>query len=823
MTFRNLFQDLKYALRILVKSPGFTAVAVLTLGLGIGASTAVFSIVNAVLLKPLPYPHSEQIVFPWRQAPAGYDLGYNEIPWGLPEFQLMRQDSKTFHDLAAFKSDTFILTSAGEPVRLDGIRASAGFFPALGIQPALGRSFSLEEDQPGHEHEVLLSDRVWRNKCGGDPGIIGRPVALNGEEYTVTGVMPPGFSFPRKEEMPGSFEFPREAALWVPLALPAAKVHRDDPDELAVIARLNPGVTIEQAQAEMDVFAKREEAAIPRGKGWFNSRITPLARQVAGDTERPLLLLLAAIGVVLLIACANVANLLLLRSVGRQREFTLRAALGAGRGCLMRQVLTESIVLAFTGGALGVLLGEFAIYFVKRFGPPNLPRLHEVTLDARVFFFTLAITLVTGILFGLVPALGAAGENLVESLKEGGKRLGNHHAGSKIRTALLISEVALALVLVIAASLLVRTFVHLLQVDPGFNATRVLTFELSLPDAKYADNDHIVAFYHNAVSRLQNVPGVQFAGLVRTVPMGGAADSTGIGIPGHPAASDKENPFAEYIIVSPGYFSAVGTPLLHGRDFLESDTGNSMPVTIISSAMAKKYWPAEDPIGKQVGPGSTRYPVSTIVGIAADVKHLSVREDPGPEMYVLYNQKPWPSLLTMQFALRTKADPTSITASARSAIYSIDPDVPIAKVATLETLLDASMTQSRFTMLLLGAFGILALVLASVGIYGVISYAVAQRTREFGIRLALGAQPANVFGLILVHGVRVVGCGILLGLAAAAVLTRLLTSLLFGVQPTDPLTFVAMPMLLMGVALAACYVPARRAMRVDPMVALRHE
>jgi putative ABC transport system permease protein len=648
-------------------------------------------------------------------------------------------------------------------------------------------------------------------------------VALNGEEYTITGVMPAGFSFPRKEEMPGSFEFPREAALWVPLALPAARVHADDPDELAVIGRWNPGVTIEQAQAEMNVFAKRQESAIPRGKGWFNSRVTPLARQVAGDTRRPLLLLLAAIGVVLLIACANVANLLLLRSVGRQKEYTLRAALGAGRSRLVRLILTESIVLAFTGGALGILLGQAGIYFVKSFGPSNLPRLHEITLDARVLLFTLAVTLITGILFGLAPALGAAGENLVESLKEGGQRSGSHHAAGKIRNALLVSQVALALVLVIAASLLVRTFVHLLSVDPGFNPTRVLTFEVSLPGRKYTDTDHIVALYHNALNRLRIVPGVEAAGLVRTVPIGGAADSTGIRIPGRVFVSDKEHPYAEYTMVSPGYFSAVGTPLLRGRDFLENDTADSVPVTIISSAMAKKYWPGEDPIGKQVGPGSPRYPVAAIVGIAADVKHLSVREDPGPEMYVLYNQKPWPSLLTMQFALRTKADPASVTASAGKAIYSLDADLPIAKVATLETLLDASMTQSRFTMLTLGTFGILALMLASVGIYGVISYSVAQRTREFGIRLALGAQPRIMFGMILGQGIRIAGLGIILGLLGAAAITRVMASLLFGVQPADPLTFVAVPLLLIGVALAACYVPARHAMRVDPMVALRYE
>jgi putative ABC transport system permease protein len=820
----TLLQDLKYGLRLLSKSPGFTAVAVLTLALGIGASTAVFSIVNGVLLKPLPYPHAEQIVIPWRQVPPTFNLGYSEIPWGLTEFRRMQSDSKTFQELGAFKSEFFVLSGAGDPVRVDGMRVSAGFFPALSVQPVLGRAFTNEEDQAGHEqHVVLLSYSLWRDRFGGNPGILGRSVELNGDAYLVTGVMPPGFAFPRKEEMPGSFEFPREAALWVPLALPAAKIHQDDPDELAVVARLQSGATMQQAQAEMDVFAKRLESQNPRGRGWFGSRVTPLARQVAGDTRRPLLLVLGAIGVVLLIACANVANLLLMRSVGRQREFTMRAALGAGRSRLVRQVLAESLVLAFAGGILGIVLGFAGVRFVKAFGPPSLPRLCEVTLDARVFLFMLAVTFITGILFGLAPALSAAGGNLIESLKEGGQRAGGGHSGPKVRDVLLVCEVGLALVLVISASLLVRTFIHMLQVDPGFNPSRVLTFELSLPATKYADTEHIVALYHNALERLGNVAGVEAAGLVRTVPMGGAADSTGIRIPGRVRSDFKENPYAEYTIVSPGYFSAVGTPILRGRDFSESDTADSVPVTIISSAMAKKYWPGEDPIGKQLGPGSARYAVSTIVGIAADVKHLSVREEPGPEMYVLYNQKPWPSLLTMQFAVRTKFDPASVAAGAREVIRSLDADLPIAKVNSLATLLDASMSQPRFTMLLLAGFGVLALALASVGIYGVVSYAVAQRTREFGIRLALGAQRGRMFGMVLGQGTRVAGLGIVLGLAAAGAVTRVMTSLLFGVEPVDPLSFVGVPLLLMGVALLACYLPARRATRVDPMVALRYE
>jgi predicted permease len=820
---RTLWQDLRFGVRMLRKSPGFTAVAVLTLALGIGASTAVFSLVNAILLKPLPYPRSEQLVIPWRQVPPQLNLGYDEIPWGLMDFRRMLADSKMFQDLGAFKSDSFLLTGAGDPAKLDGLRASAEFFPALGVQPVLGRAFTPEEDQPGHEHEVLLSYGLWREHFGADPGILGRSLELNGAAYTVIGVMPPGFAFPRKEEMPGSFEFPREAALWAPLALPATKLHQDDPDELAVIGRLRPGATIEQAQAEMNVFARRMETEIPRGKGWFNSRVTPLTRQVAGDTRRPLLLVLAAIGVVLLIACANVANLLLSRSLGRRKEFMLRAALGAGHGRLVRQLLTESVLLALVAGMAGLLLAEAGIYFVQAFGPSNIPRLREVSLDFRVFAFAIAGTLASGILFGLAPAFGAGRENLVETLKEGGQRAGGSLAGARIRSALLISEVALAFVLVVAAGLLVQTFFHLLSVDPGFNPTRVLTFELSLPGTKYTDTDHIVALYRNALERLRAVPGVESAGLVRTVPMGGAADSTGIRIPGKARGDYTAGPFAEYTIVSPGYFSAVGTPLLRGRDFLDSDTTDSGQVTVISSAMAKKFWPGEDPIGKQVGPGSARYPVATIIGIAADVKHLSVREEPGPEMYVLYNQKIWPSLLTMQFAVRTKADPASVNAGTREAIRSVDPDLPIAKVAPLTVIVKDSLTQSRFSMLLLGAFGALALILASIGIYGVISYSVGQRTREIGVRMALGAQRRNVLGLVLGQGARLAGLGIAIGLVAAIGVTRLMASLLFGVAPRDPLTFFAVPVLLMAIALLACYIPARRAMRVDPMVALRYE
>jgi predicted permease len=817
----TLSQDVRFGLRMLRKSPGFTAVAVLTLALGIGATTAVFSLVSAILLKPLPFPNPDQIVLPELVSPPGVNLGSDYFPWSQTQFRFLAQDSHPFEAVAAFQNDSFNLTGTDVPSFLDGFRVSAEFFPALGISPALGRGFIAEEDRPGHEYEVVLSDRMWREHFGANRAILGKAVRLNGYAYTVVGVMPAGFVFPRAEELPSSFNFPREAQLWVPLAIPEAP--KNGPSELAVIARVKPGLTIQQAQAGMDLVTKHAEAKDPQWKGWFNSRVVPLTRQVVGDTERPLQLILGAVGIVLLIACSNIANLLLTRSFGRRREFTLRAALGAGRARLIRQLLTESLLIAISAGAISILLANAGIYFVKTFGPANLPRLREVTLDLPVFAFALCVSLATGILFGLAPAIGATRENLADSLKEGSQRSGVSPTSPRLRNALLVSQVALALVLVISAGLLTRTFFHLLDANGGFNPDRVLTFQLPLPALKYVDQDHIVVFYQNALGRLRSVPGVQSAGIGETVPMGGEGESTVIRMPDHPAATQKELPFANYTIISPGYLSAVGTPVLRGRDFVEADTADSMPVALVNVAMEKKYWPGQSALGKQVGPGSARFPLLTVVGVVPDVKHISFREETTPEMYVVYTQRQWPSMLNLRVALRTKADPASMTASVREAIHSIDPDLPLAKVATLTTLVDDSLSQPRFAMLLLASFGLLALLLASTGMYGVISYSVAQRTQEIGIRMALGAERRNVFGMVLGQGAQLAGLGIALGLVAALGVTRLMASFLYGVQPTDPLTFAIVSLLLGGTALLACYLPARGATRVDPLVALRHE
>jgi predicted permease len=818
-----LLSDVKYGLRVCRKLLASSLLCILTIALGIGAGVTVFSVVNAILLKPLPYREAEQVVMPLRQAPAGLNIGYKEIPWNWRSFKLFLRESKSFQDLGAFKGDSFNLNGAGDPALLEGMRASVGFFPALGVTPMLGRTFTPEEDRPGHEREVILSHRLWQERFGADRAILGHAVELNGQVYSVIGVMPPGFNFPRAEEMPGGFNFPREAQIWVPLALPEA-LPQNAPSDLAIIGRLKSGVTTEQAQREMDIFAGEQEAESPQLKGWFNAQVRPLAQQVADGTRQPLLLMLSAVCIVLLIACANAANLLLARAVSRQGEFTLRAALGAGRGRLVRQLLTETLILVIAGGLVGMLLAQLGIYFVKVFGPPNIPRLQEVGLDLSVTAFALAITLITGILVGLVPAFGAGRVNLVDSLKEGGQRSVSSAGGGRVRKVLVVSQVALAFVLVVAAGLLSRTLFSLLRTDGGFKAEHVLTFEMSLPSTKYADESRVVNLYKSALQAFREVPGVRACGIASTVPLEGATEGSQIRIPDRPASAEQEKrPFANYNVVSPSYFDAIGTPLLRGRDFQETDTAESVPVVVINDAMAKTFWPGEDPLGKQVGLGSTRFPLMTIVGIVADVKHLSLRESPAPEMYVPYTQKPYPSMLLMHVALRSAGDAESLTRGVREALGRLDPDLPMAKVTTLKTIVDNSLAQPRFSMLLLAAFGGVALLLACIGMYGVISYSVAQRTREIGIRLALGAQPRQVLGMMLGQGARLAVVGIAIGLLAALAATRIMTSFLYGVQATDPATFAGMALLFIVVALLACYLPARRATRVDPLTALRYE
>jgi predicted permease len=814
----SIWMDIRYAVRQLRKSPGFAITAILLLGMGIGATTAVFSLVDAVLLKPLGYPEADRIVIPWRLPPKGFALGYAEIPWGQEDLHALEKESKVFQFLGAFQSKSFNLTEASDPVLLEGLQVSAGFFPALGVSPVLGRIFTVDEDQPGHEREVVLSYSLWQERFHADPGIEGRTIDLNGAPYTVIGVMPRDFAFPRANEMPGSFQFPREAQLWVPAAFPAV-TPRFTPQELALVARLQPGVTVSQAQAAMDLFSSRMEKQTPNAKGWYNSHTVPLTHQVGSDTRTPLLLVLGAVGGVLLIVCFNIANLLLVRSIVRKKELTLRVALGATRRRVMRQLLTESLLLASAGGLLGVGIGLAGVWMVKLFGPSTLPRLQDVGLDWRICVFTLSITALVGVLFGVIPALGAARADMVESLKERGQG-GANPANLYLRNTLIVSEVALALVLVIVSGLLVQTFYRLINVDPGFKAAHVLTFEIALPQLKYPDNAHIAKLYQAMIPQLQALPGVESAAVTEAVPMGDAPESTGFRIPDHPVHDPKASPIANYTIVSPDFFATIGTPLLRGRGFLETDTADSVPVVIVNEAMAKKYWPGKDVLGKQIRVPAQHAPM-IIVGVVANMKHLSMREDPGPEMYVPYTQDVWPSMAQMQIVLRTRSSPESVVGQTRAAVQSVDPALPIAKVTTLSTLTDTSMAQSRFSMLLLGFFAALALVLALVGIYGVISYSVLQRRQEIGIRIALGAQRRRIFGMVIGYGLRMAALGVVIGLGVSFAVARAMASFLYGVKPADPATFVVLSLFLTVAALLACYLPARRAASVDPMRALR--
>jgi predicted permease len=816
----TLLNDIRHGVRIYVKTPTATILIILALALGIGASTTVFSVVDAILIKPLPYDHPERIVIPWRQAPAKLNLGYKEIPWGLRSFNIIRDQTRLLEFVGAFKADTFNLTGVGEPAFLEGLRASAGFFPTLGVSPLIGRTFTPFEDQIGQEHEVVLGYSIWRQRFGMDPRILGRVIDLNGENYTVIGIMPRDFAFPKGDEMPGSFDFPRHADLWLPLASPAAP-RPDAPDDLTVIGRLRPAATVSQFNAEMGTLTQQMENEVPQLKGWFNAQVTPLTQQVTGDTKTPLILILGSVGVVLLIACSNVASLLLARSLQRRREFAIREALGAGKRRLIFQLLTESLLLSFAGGILGIVFAIIGVFLAKIWGPANIPRLQDATLDLRLCVFAVGLTFVVGIGFGVFPAFVSARQNLMGALKEGDLRsVGG--LGKVTRNGLIIFEVAMALVLVASAGLLTRTFVSMLRTDPGFDRAQVLTFEVALPPSQYSEVSSQVNLYREMLEGLRVLPSVDSVGLASAIPMAGGTESSIIRIPDHPA-SNREHPVAGYTVASPGYFSAVGTPLLQGRDFLDSDDLNAVPVAIINQAMAKKFWPGENPVGKQVALGSPRYPTMMIIGIAADVKRLSLRETPGPEMYVPYSQKVYPSLLVMHVVVRADVDPANLSASIRNKIHALNPDLPIANETSFASLVQTSMAQPRFSMFLLTAFSFVSLILACTGIYAVMSYSVQERSQEIGIRMALGAEDRTVFRMILGHGARLAVVGMFLGLALSFVTGKMIANFLYGVRPTDPLTFVAVSMLLVIVILFACYFPARRATRIDPLEALRYK
>ncbi|MGE0128236.1 MAG: ABC transporter permease [Blastocatellales bacterium] len=802
----SFWQDLRYGARMLLKNPGFTLVAVITLALGIGANTAIFSVVNGVLLSALPYPQSDQLTMVWLD---NRRQGIRDDITSYPNFQDWRNQNKTFQGMAGVRSLNVNLTGAGEPEELRAATVSSNFFQLMGVGPAQGRGFTAEEEQPGKDKVVILSHGLWQRRFGGDPGILNKTISLNGESHTVVGIMPPGFQFPTKAE------------IWAPLAPNERLRAARGAFWLPVVGRLKSGVTRAQAQADMDVVARQLEQQYPNLAG-YGVNVVPLHEQTVGNVRRALLVLLGAVGFVLLIACANVANLLLARAATRQREVAVRAALGASRWRLVRQLLTESVLLSVAGGALGVLLALWGLELLLDLSPANIPRLDNIRLDGRVLGFTVGLSLLTGLIFGLAPALQTSHLELGETLKEGGRTGAGGSRAQRIRSAFIVAEVALTLALLISAGLLIRSFWRLQQVAPGFKTERVLTMKLALPRSKYAEGAKATAFFQQLQERLSTLPGVEAASAVSTILLPKLANSSNFTIENRPPDPREQSLELPFDAVQPNYFQTMSIQLLSGRTFSEQDASDKPRVAIVNETFVKRYFPNEDAVGKRFtfGDGNNNPQWITIVGVVRDTKRQGLDQPIRIESWFPHAQAPSRS---MQVVLRTTGDPLALAGAVRDAVWSLDRDLPIPKMETMEQILSESVAQRRLNMLLLAIFAAVALILAAVGIYGVMSYAVTQRTNEIGIRMALGAQMGDVLKLILAQGMKLALIGVGIGLIATIALTRLMSSLLFGVSATDPLTFAAIALLLTVVALLACYLPARRATKVDPMIALRYE
>jgi putative ABC transport system permease protein len=811
----NTLQDIRYALRMLLKRPSFTVIVVLTLALGIGANTTIFSAIDAVLLNPLPYKDPERLMVVWETnkqlGPEMWDR--NEAAIG--NFLDWRSRNQSFDQLGALFDTDMNLTGVGEPQRIKSVVATTNFFQVLGVQPMLGRSFSPESETPGSPFTAIISHELWQRQFGSDPGLINKSLTLNGHQVEVIGVMPPGFEL--------QFPISVHVDMWVPFVIDVA-----DPDYhdrrnnfLYAVGRLKPGVSQEQAQAEMKLIASQLQQQYPETNADRGVRVVPLHKQVVGNVESYLYMLFAAVGFLLLIACANVAGLLLARVTARQREVAVRMALGASRWRLIRQLLTESVILSAFSGLLGLLLAYAGVKLLVALTPSEVPRLHEIGLHVPVFLWTLAISVVTGLLFGLAPALQASRPDLNSALKESSGRNPGSFQGSGLRNLLVVSEVAVALLLLVGAGLMTKSFLRLQQVDPGFDATNVVSMNIALPTSKYRAQQ-LNNFYDQLFERIRNVPGVKSVGGINPLPLGGTNISLSVLVEGAPAVALTDRPSVGVRVVTPGYFQTMSIPILKGRAFTEQDRDNSPNVILVNEALASRFWPNQDAIGKRLDfeEDSGKQVWREIVGVVGNVKHKALATEVMPEAYFPYKQDPENF---MGLVVRTASDPVSMIPAIRNQVLSIDKDQPVSDIMTMEQRLAKSVAASRFVMLLLGSFSVLALGLAAVGIYGVMSYLVTQRTQEIGVRMALGAQKRDVLKLVVRRGMVLAIIGTALGLVASLALTRLMRSLLFEVTPTDWLTFVITSVVLLTVALLACYIPARRATKVDPLVALRYE
>src|SRR4051812_36789086 len=809
--FGDLTQDVRYGLRMLAKNPAFTAIAVLALALGIGANTAIFSVVNGILLRPLPYKNPDQLVVIWENATH---LGFPKNTPSPANFLDWQRQSTVFTGMGAFAERTFNLTGVGEPERLDGRRVSANLFDLLGVKPILGRTFVPDEDKPGTK-VALLNESLWKRRFGSDPGVIGRSLALNGESYTVIGVLPSSVRLP-------AFGNWRDQ-VWVPLAFPPEEAAARGNHFLEVIGRMKSGVSLEQARAEMATITARLAQQYPDYNTRIGSVVAPLHEEIVGNMKPALLILLGAVAFVLLIACANVANLLLARAAARHKEIALRLALGADRTRLTKQLLVESVMLSLLGAVVGLALAYAGLQVLTRFIPPDVAHAEMITIDTKVMAFTLIVAVVTGLIFGLAPASQAAHFNLNDTLKEGGRDSGAGPRGKRLRSALVIAEVAVSFILLIGAGLLINSFMHLRNLDPGFRADHLLALNVDLSEVKYPDTARRVAFFDEVVRRVQALPGARSVAVAGNLPFTYNGDSMPIAVEGIPDPAPDQWPDVIYRAVGSGYFSTMGIPLLRGRDFSDQDTLDSTMTVVVSEKTAKHYWPNDDPIGKRLKAGSTTSegPWRTVIGVVADVRQNDFIAQPKMQMYFTYRQLR--SLMPNALVVRTAVDPLSLATSVRNAIWAVDKDQTVANVDSMEHIVAGAVARQRFSMLLLAIFAAVALILAAVGIYGVMSYSVAQQTREIGIRMALGAQRSDVLTMTIKQGLKLVGLGLIIGLAAAFVLTRVMATLLFGISATDPLTFLTISFVLLVVAMLASYIPSVRAMRVDPMVALRYQ